>query len=75
MVFGMGILWYFELLSFALQEEGKDENNLVYFTDSINMLQGVWIFFIYVLKQNVLRNIKDEFTTLKSSLFGGSSSS
>ena len=35
---GMGIIWFFELLSFAVDGDWS------YFTDTLNMLQvGVWV--------------------------------
>merc|ERR1712106_85817 len=51
---GMGVIWYFELLSFATgSENGSEEWS--YFTDCLNMLQGVWVFITFVCKRNVLK--------------------
>jgi len=51
---GMGIIWYFEILAFALGwfDIGVE---WFYFTDMINMLQGVWVFIIFVCKRNVMK--------------------
>ena len=35
---GMGIIWYFELLAFALNTKGKSQR-WTYFADCLNMLQ------------------------------------
>ena len=49
--FGMGIIWYFEVISFYLRGEWSTT------TDIINMLQGVWVFLTFVCKRNVLQVI------------------
>jgi len=51
---GMGVIWYFELLSFATSSENGSEE-WSYFTDCLNMLQGVWVFITFVCKRNVLK--------------------
>jgi len=51
--FGMGIIWYFELLTFAVGEAASEE--VFYFTDVLNMLQGVWVFLTFVCKKNVIK--------------------
>merc|ERR1719300_1453585 len=47
--FGMGIIWYFEVISFYVGGEWSTT------TDIINMLQGVWVFLTFVCKRNVLQ--------------------
>merc|ERR1719251_739688 len=49
--FGMGIIWYFEVISFYYDGEWSTV------TDVINMLQGVWVFLTFVCKRNVLQVI------------------
>jgi hypothetical protein len=61
---GMGTIWYFELLAFAVS--GAPEE-IFYLTDTLNMLQagnllplpacfqGVWVFLTFVCKRNVLK--------------------
>merc|ERR1719234_1598594 len=49
---GMGITWYFEILVFALSNHNVHPNVFI-FTDTLNMCQGVWVFFIFVCKRNV----------------------
>ena len=47
----MGIIWYFEVISFFVGGEWSTT------TDIINMLQGVWVFLTFVCKRNVLQVI------------------
>jgi len=49
--FGMGIIWYFEVISFYYGGEWSTV------TDVINMMQGVWVFLTFVCKKNVLQVI------------------
>merc|ERR1719228_1852152 len=49
---GMGIIWYFEILAFALSDQNIHPNVFI-FTDTLNMCQGVWVFAIFVCKRNV----------------------
>merc|ERR1712186_114040 len=49
--FGMGVIWYFEIISFYV---GGDWSTT---TDIINMLQGVWVFLTFVCKRNVFQVI------------------
>ena len=65
---GMGITWYFEILNFALSSLELDPRWMV-LTDTLNMcqvtrsqdihqtllLQGVWVFIIFVCTKNVWR--------------------
>jgi len=50
---GMGVIWYFELVAFAVN--GKVAEEVFYLTDTVNMLQGVWVFLTFVCKKNVLK--------------------
>jgi len=50
---GMGVPWYAEIIAFGLTSSRPDPR-IFYFTDTLNMLQGVWVFFIFVFKKNVL---------------------
>ena len=64
---GMGVIWYFEIISWAV---GSEAQEWTYFFDCFNMLQviscvqkrfpltilqGVWVFFTFVCKRNVLK--------------------
>ena len=65
---GMGVIWYFEIISWAA---GAEQAKWTYFFDCFNMLQvvfcrntlekqefvtkGVWVFIIFVCKRNVLK--------------------
>jgi len=50
---GMGVIWYFELVAFVVN--GKVAEEVFYLTDTVNMLQGVWVFLTFVCKKNVLK--------------------
>ena len=50
----MGFMWTFDILSGLISEEVVSEENW-YFTDVLNMLQGVYIFIIFVCKRNVFK--------------------
>ena len=51
----MGLSWVFELLSWAWPSEACWPWYVP--TDLLNALQGVWIFMIFVLKEDVLRKL------------------
>jgi len=70
---GMGIIWYFELLSFALSKEDV-ESKWNYFTDTLNMLQGVWVFITFVCKRNVFRVVTRRADRLYSEIVRSKSS-
>ena len=53
---GMGIIWYFELLAFALNTKGTSQR-WTYFADCLNMLQ-VKPFFIFLMNLFNLFNCK-----------------
>lgn len=55
LILGMGMLWFFEIISALL--ENHTHESLWYFFDVINILQGLFIFVIYVCKRNVLDTI------------------
>ncbi|XP_023338127.1 G-protein coupled receptor Mth2 isoform X2 [Eurytemora carolleeae] len=69
--FGMGFVWYFEILSFLLDTPNSD---WTWFPDTLNMLQGVWVFITFVCKRNVLNIImkkKDRlYVSLRRSTIG-----
>lgn len=50
----MGITWVFELVSIYV----RPSEALWLVFDIINVLQGLWIFFIFVLKDNVWKGLK-----------------
>ena len=52
----MGCTWIFELVSWGLPLPPQ-YCWVWYFTDTLNMLQGLWIFLIYVAKPAVYRKI------------------
>ena len=52
--FGMGFMWTMDIVSGLISEEVVSEENW-YFTDVLNMLQGVYIFIIFVCKRNVFK--------------------
>ena len=52
--FGMGFTWTMEIVSGLISEDVVSEENW-YFTDVLNMLQGVYIFIIFVCKRNVFK--------------------
>merc|ERR1712032_1434860 len=69
---GMGIIWYFEIIAFALTSY-KLNANIFILTDTLNMcqvgkehlqivfetiLQGVWAFIIFVCKRNVMKVVR-----------------
>ena len=86
----MGIIWYFELLAFALDLDDKEQRSL-YFFDFLNMmqvlditpvvlptvylLQGVWVFLTFVCKRNVLQVVTMKSDRLYSALIDKSKSS
>eukprot|EP00092_Neocalanus_flemingeri_P013361 GFUD01014405.1.p1 GENE.GFUD01014405.1~~GFUD01014405.1.p1 ORF type:complete len:735 (+),score=104.42 GFUD01014405.1:71-2275(+) len=53
---GMGVIWYFEIISWYTGNEHQDQK-WAYVFDVINMMQGVWVFLIFVCKRNVLKVI------------------
>merc|ERR1712080_76608 len=64
---GMGIIWYFEIIAFSFT--GTDIGvEWFYFTDTLNMLQGVWVFLIFVCKRNVLKVVTRRAESLYSSV-------
>ena len=52
----MGCTWVFELVSWALPLP-QQYCWLWYFTDLLNMLQGLWIFLIFVAKPSIYRKL------------------
>ena len=79
---GMGIIWYFEILAFALTSY-KLNANIFILTDTLNMcqvkktclqivlklfsiLQGVWAFIIFVCKRNVMKVVRGKSSRLYS---------
>jgi len=57
---GMGILWIFEIISGGYLDDQAGEESW-WVTDTLNMLQGVYIFVIFVFKRNVIVAIKEKF--------------
>ena len=53
---GLGLIWYFEILFWAL---GMEETDYAKVPDIFNMLQGVWVFLTFICKKNVLRVSKN----------------
>jgi len=53
---GMGVIWYFEIISWYTGNDQQDQK-WAYVFDVINMMQGVWVFLIFVCKRNVLKVI------------------
>lgn len=53
----MGVTWLMEVISWAVipQRDDQDPSALWYATDAINMLRGVFIFFIFCCKRTVVR--------------------
>merc|ERR1711971_870746 len=62
---GMGIIWYFEILAFALTSY-KLNANIFILTDTLNMCQGVWAFIIFVCKRNVVKVVRGKSSRLYS---------
>jgi hypothetical protein len=59
----MGINWFFEFLSF-LADWLWDEDialNISYFSDMVNLLQGLLIFVLLILKPNIIKKLKEKF--------------
>ena len=54
--FGMGFIWTFDIISGLIGDDVVAEHHW-YFTDCLNMLQGVYIFIIFVCKRNVFKVI------------------
>ena len=52
---GMGLFWVFELIAGVLDEHVSEY--VFYFTDTLNLLQGVYVFAIFVCKPAVLADI------------------
>jgi len=52
----MGVIWYFEIISWYTGNDQQDQK-WAYVFDVINMMQGVWVFLIFVCKRNVLKVI------------------
>ena len=50
----MGLNWYLEITS-SLIFNSRQDGIFVFFLDSVNMLQGVWVFGNFICQ----RNIKD----------------
>ena len=50
----LGLNWYLEIISSLIFDISQD-GVLVIFLDSVNMLQGVWVFWNFICQ----RNIKD----------------
>merc|ERR1712079_880526 len=71
---GMGIIWYFELLAFALNTKGTAQRWL-YLADILNMLQGVWVFLTFVCKRNVFQVVSMKSDRLYSVVLNRSKSS
>jgi len=61
---GMGIIWYFELIGFATDD--GSEQKWMWLPDCLNMLQGVWVFLIFVCKRNVLQVVSNRSDRLYS---------
>jgi len=53
---GMGVIWYFEIISWYTGNDKQDQK-WAYVFDVVNMMQGVWVFLIFVCKRNVLKVI------------------
>lgn len=64
--FGMGIIWYFELIAFFVN--GAVAEEVFYLTDTLNMLQGVWVFVTFVCKRNVMKVVTKQRDELYSIL-------
>ena len=52
---GMGLLWFFEIIGGLLNEHVHESAWYVF--DVLNMLQGLYIFVIFVVKRNVIEAI------------------
>ena len=50
----MGLNWYLEIIS-SLIFDSRQDGIFAFFLDSVNMLQGVWVFGNFICQ----RNIKD----------------
>nr|XP_040579384.1 G-protein coupled receptor Mth2-like isoform X1 [Lepeophtheirus salmonis] len=66
---GMGIIWIFEIL--AKGTSGIVPQEVWYFTDILNMLQGFYVFLIFVCKRNVIEVILKKDSKLGSSVKTG----
>ena len=55
----MGLNWYLEITS-SLIFDSRQDDLFVFFLDSVNMLQGVWVFGNFICQ----RNIKDALYSL-----------
>jgi len=62
---GMGIIWYFEILAFALTSYNLNPNIFI-LTDTLNMCQGLWCFIIFVCKRNVMKVVRGKSKRLYS---------
>lgn len=63
----MGISWVLELIT-SFYKEPKE---LWYFTDFVNVLQGVFVFLIFVFKRNVLTAVNKRLGIVTKSTRGG----
>ena len=50
--FMMGLNWYLEIISFLIFDIEQD-GMMVVFLDSVNMLQGVWVFGNFICQRNI----------------------
>ena len=48
----MGLNWYLEIISFLIFDIEQD-GMMVVFLDSVNMLQGVWVFGNFICQRNI----------------------
>merc|ERR1712001_734837 len=53
MFMGMGFFWSLEIVS-GFFIDGSNDSQAWYIFDGINTLQGLWVFIIFVCKQNVI---------------------
>ena len=53
----MGFIWIFEIIA-GIVDDAVHESTW-YFTDTLNMLQGFYVFLIFVCKRNVFRAVLD----------------
>ena len=50
--FMMGLNWYLEIIS-SLIFDIRQDGMMVVFLDSVNMLQGVWVFGNFICQRNI----------------------
>nr|ANB32480.1 G-protein coupled receptor Mth-like 2-2 protein [Dastarcus helophoroides] len=58
LLFAMGVNWSMELISWAVNLNVGLPQYIWYFTDFCNAVYGVFIFFIFVFKKNIWRQLK-----------------